>query len=324
MEDQPEENLGMDDLLTDAFPYYSPASSPHIRDDGATMNNEPAEVQRLYNLMNEANVELYPGSTKMKKLEYLVRLYQIKCSGGVSDKTVSSFLKLTKSILPDGETLPDNFYQAKRLVRGIGLKYEKIDVCPNDCMIYWKTTASLHKCGKCGTSRYLYETDEDGIRRRISAKVMRYFPVTPRLQRLFMSRCTSNHMTWHATDRPNDGRMRHPADSPAWKELDRLYPSFAQEVRNARLGFASDGFNPFGHMSSTYSIWPVCLTVYNLPPWLCMKQPYILLSLIIPGPKSPGNDIDVFLAPLIDELNSLWDVGAATYDVITGQHNWSR
>lgn len=234
--------------------------------------------------------------------------------GGISNKALSEILKLTKSILPDGETLPESFYHAKKLVRDLGLTYTKIDAYPKDCIIYWKDTVSLDQCPTCGTSRYLYETIEDGLTTKVSAKVLRYFPVTPRLQRLFMSRCTSKHMMWHVTDRPKDGKMRHPADSPTWKELDKLYPSFAQEGRNVRLGLASDGFNPFGHMSSAHSTWPVVLTVYNLPPWLCMKQPYMLLSLIIPGPKAPGNDIDVFLAPLIDELKSLWDVGAATYD----------
>lgn len=45
-----------------------------------------------------------------------------------------------------------------------------------------------------------------------------------------------------------------------------------------------------------------------------MKQPYMILSLLIPGPTAPGNDIDVYMAPLIDELKSLWEVGIPTYD----------
>jgi len=53
---------------------------------------------------------------------------------------------------------------------------------------------------------------------------------------------------------------------------------------------------------------------YNLPPWLCMKQPYLFLSSLIPGPKSLGNDIDVFLEPLIDELIELWEPSVETYD----------
>lgn len=29
-----------------------------------------------------------------------------------------------------------------------------------------------------------------------------------------------------------------------------------------------------------------------------MKQPYLILTLLIPGPRSPSNDIDVFMQPL--------------------------
>lgn len=45
-----------------------------------------------------------------------------------------------------------------------------------------------------------------------------------------------------------------------------------------------------------------------------MKQPHFILSLVIPGPSRPGNDIDVYLRPLIEELKELWAEGADTYD----------
>ncbi|XP_042479852.1 uncharacterized protein LOC122060822 [Macadamia integrifolia] len=45
-----------------------------------------------------------------------------------------------------------------------------------------------------------------------------------------------------------------------------------------------------------------------------MKQTSFILTLLIPGPKQPGNDIDVYLQPLIDELKLLWDTGVDTYD----------
>lgn len=66
-------------------------------------------------------------------------------------------------------------------------------------------------------------------------------------------------------------------------------------------------------MSSSHSIWPVMLVTYNLPPWDCMKTPYFIMSLLIPGPKCPGNDIDIYLQPMIEELKELWD-GVETYD----------
>ena len=59
-------------------------------------------------------------------------------------------------------------------------------------------------------------------------------------------------------------------------------------------------------MNVTYSTWLVVLTIYNWPPWLCMKQHSFMLSLLILGPESFGEKIDVFLQPLIDELIHLW------------------
>ena len=87
-----------------------------------------------------------------------------------------------------------------------------------------------------------------------------------------------------------------------WKELDEKHPNFAQEPRNVRLGLAADGFNPFGNMSLSYSMWPVVMTTYNLPPWLCTKDPYIMLTLLIPSPNALVKDIDVFLKPFVNEL----------------------
>ncbi|KAL5563237.1 hypothetical protein UlMin_032984 [Ulmus minor] len=55
------------------------------------------------------------------------------------------------------------------------------------------------------------------------------------------------------------------------------------------------------------------LIVYNLPPSLCMKDEFTFLSMLIPGPKQPGNDIDIYLEPLINELQELWN-GVYTYD----------
>lgn len=58
-------------------------------------------------------------------------------------------------------------------------------------------------------------------------------------------------------------------------------------------------------MSIAHSTWPVVLTNYDLPPWMCMKQPYLILSMLIDGPRGLGNNIDIYLQLLIDELKEL-------------------
>ena len=47
---------------------------------------------------------------------------------------------------------------------------------------------------------------------------------------------------------------------------------------------------------------------------MCMKKEFSILLLLIPGPKAPSDDIDVFLEPLVKELNELWLEGVTTFD----------
>jgi hypothetical protein len=58
----------------------------------------------------------------------------------------------------------------------------------------------------------------------------------------------------------------------------------------------------------------VILTIYNLPPWLCQKQKYLLLTILIFEPTQLGVDMDVFLEPLMEEMKKLWKEGVAMWD----------
>nr|GEW76788.1 hypothetical protein [Tanacetum cinerariifolium] len=73
-------------------------------------------------------------------------------------------------------------------------------------------------------------------------------------------------------------------------------------------------------MNISHSTWPVVLIPYNLPPWLCIKQSWFILSVLIDGPKAPGDKIDVYLQLLIDELKDLWRDGVSTYDASSKRH----
>ena len=112
-------------------------------------------------------------------------------------------------------------------------------------------------------------------------------------------------MKWQLQGCSTNGLIRHSVDSLCWKKFDEFHLMFALEPHNIRLRLASDGFNPFSNMSIAHSIWLVILILYNLSPWMCMKQSFFMLSLLIHGPTTLGNDIDVDLQPLIDELQEL-------------------
>ena len=109
--------------------------------------------------------------------------------------------------------------------------------------------------------------------------------------------------------------LSHPADGSQWRKIDRKYDDFAADARNLRFGLSTDGMNPFGEQSYSHSTWHVTLCIYNLPPWLCMKQKFIMMPVLVQGPKQPSKDIDVYQKQLVEELLLLWgEKGARVWD----------
>ncbi|XP_041994040.1 uncharacterized protein LOC121744538 isoform X1 [Salvia splendens] len=319
-------SLGDDDmrgLVHDAFGV--PNEEGHTEEyTGAQMDVDYAngQAKEFYKLIDNSQQPLYEGCDKFSKLSFIIRLLHLKCIGSLNNKVFDMLLELLREAFPDAMVgLPKSYYEAEKLMKELGLGYEKIDACPNDCTLYWGENERKTSCDTCHQLRWrTSDKDPTGEKRKIAQKVLWYFPLKPRLQRLFMSTKTASHMRWHAENRTKDGCMRHPADSPAWNTFDRLHPNFARESRNVRLGLAADGINPFKNMSVSHNTWPVILFPYNLPPWMCMKEPYLMLSLLIPGPLAPGNNIDIYLQPLIADLKDLWEVGIETYDASKKQN----
>ncbi|KAF3667872.1 putative 13-hydroxylupanine O-tigloyltransferase-like [Capsicum annuum] len=207
----------------------------------------------------------------------------------LSDSNNKDYFELLKegNLLKDAfkfAKIPLSFYEAKKTINKLCLDYIKIDVCPNNCTLYWEDDINAESYKHCNTSRWKLKKDSD----------LDHAPSTK--------------------DDNKDGILRHPRDGKAWKRLDTNYPEFASDPRNIQLGLATNGFDPFGTMSTNYSIWPVILFPYNLPPWLCMKQSNFILSMIILGPRTVGNNIDVYLQLLIKELNELWSESVDTFN----------
>jgi hypothetical protein len=168
-------------------------------------------------------------------------------------------------------------------------------------------------------AQYARSRKEEIGSKQVPHKVLWHFPLLPRLKRIYASKRTSEETRWHKKVRtPVDNIMSHPIDGDAWKYFDSKEKSFAGELRNLRHALATDGFNPFGNMSTQYSMCQVLLTPLNLPPRECVNPANCFMSLLIPGPKSPGKDFDVFLEHLIEELLELWK-GVSTYDPCTGR-----
>ena len=90
----------------------------------------------------------------------------------------------------------------------VPLRKPKIDVCVNDCVLYRNEYADLEQCPICMESRWksihnnvVNKSDETTIQKekknkKVPNKILRYFPLTPRLQRLFMTKHVASDMRW--------------------------------------------------------------------------------------------------------------------------------
>jgi hypothetical protein len=101
-------------------------------------NEESAEgnTQKYYDKLKKSEKPLH-GGTKHSKLSAIVHLYNVKCVGGLSNKIFSDLLDFIIQLLPAcDDTLPANTYEAKKFLSDMGLGYEKIPACRNNCMLF--------------------------------------------------------------------------------------------------------------------------------------------------------------------------------------------
>ena len=106
-------------------------------------------------------------------------------------RSFDMLLKLLKEAVLEGCKLPDSHYAAKKLLAKLGFGYESIHLCKNNCSLFWKETAAYEQCHVCGESCWV---DKNTKRKKVPHKVLQYFPLTPRLQKLYGSRHTAKYM----------------------------------------------------------------------------------------------------------------------------------
>ncbi|XP_033139196.1 uncharacterized protein LOC117130448 [Brassica rapa] len=274
--------------------------------------------KKFYDLLEGAKNPLYDGCHEgHSQLSLAARVLQNKTYYNMSEKCVDSVCQMLSDYLPPGNQSTASLYETERLMRNLGLPYHTIDVCVNNCMIFWKEDERWDKCQFCDAPRW--KPRNERRRTKVPYSRMWYLPIADRWKRMYQSKKTASAMRWHAERQAKEGKMCHPSDAAEWKYFQDQHPRFAEEPRNVYLGLCTDGFNPFG-MSNNHSLWPVILTPYNLPPGMCMKREYLFLTILNSGPNHPRASLDIFLKPLIEELKELWSTGVEAYDVSLNQN----
>ncbi|XP_026384428.1 uncharacterized protein LOC113280009 [Papaver somniferum] len=135
----------------------------------------------------------------------------------------------------------------RSMLKDLGMKAKAIHACENHCILYYEENEDSVECPVCKTMRFKLKSTKDD-RAQVSSEY-----------------------------------MRHPINSSQWAQMKMKFPLFAAEGRNVWLGISTYGFNPHGVQTLSWSCLPVILVVYNIPPSMCMKSEFQMMTLLIPG-----------------------------------------
>ena len=129
-------------------------------------------------------------------------------------------------------------------------------VCPNDCVVFRNDCADNVSCPVCNSCRYKPNST-------VPQRKFVYMPIGPRLERLYSTKNISELLQSYkniSSDKMNDIQ-----DSPCWKALFGVDGPFGGDKRGLALSLCVDGVNPFSVQRVSYSMWPIMITVLNLP-----------------------------------------------------------
>ena len=145
---------------------------------GTTTNiNDPSRIA-LDNLLREARTPLYARSSS-NHLTSILLLLNCCTTFVVPNNFVDELKLLHETILPKGNMLPKNFYEARCLLMKLGLSYNSIHACRDGCCLFRKELEDATECPVCHKSWYVENS------KTILAKVLRHFPLIPHLRRMY-------------------------------------------------------------------------------------------------------------------------------------------
>ena len=173
--------------------------------------------------------------------------------------------------------------------------------------MYCKEFSKNTQCPHCSENRY-----DDGTHN--PRKTFKYLPLLPRIQRWYGNPVLAKLLQSHL--KPESEVIDDLHQSPAWKARYSKGGIYEDDTRALSFSFCSDGLNPFAHEKVTYSMWPITLSILNLPKNIRTKFGSLLLVGIIPGPKEPQL-IDTYLQVLVDDIQHL--SGSEVYDAYMKQ-----
>ena len=152
-------------------------------------DNPKAGSDNFYHMLRDADELLLSGYETYTTLSAMSELLNLKIKFNMMVNCYDRMVAIIKKILPKDEKLVESFYASKKMVKKLGMGYERIDAYLNDCMLFYKEDQLKSSCDVCGESRFK-PRQEGRSQKDILYKIFLYLFLTSKLQRLYLSKST--------------------------------------------------------------------------------------------------------------------------------------
>ena len=216
---------------------------------------------------------------------------------GISKEALSDqFFQQHHYLLPRGNHLPSSYTQAMKIIEPLLIKPVVYHVCQNDCVIFKGEISDSIQCPVCQSDRY------KDISNKLPYRTFIYLPIGPKIKRLYGDATMGKLLQQHCNS-TESSKVYDIHQSSRWHTAYSSTGLFSGDKRGISLALCTDGVNPFSHNRVLYSMWPIILTILNLPRKIRNLYGNMILAGIIPGngSKEPKN-ISNYLEILVDEL----------------------
>ena len=100
--------------------------------------------------------------------------------------------------------MPTSIYEAKKTLCTLGMQYENIHACPNDCILYKNANKDVDVCPNCSESRWKIPKGSNNPKVGMPVKVVWYFHPLPKFRRMYGTRQISKDLIWHSSEKEVD------------------------------------------------------------------------------------------------------------------------
>jgi hypothetical protein len=95
----------------------------------------PPEVKKFFDPLKAVEEPLHEHTT-VSILTFMTQLMAIKSKFAFSNNCYNELLNLISKVFPPNHKMSKDVYQCRILLSDLGMDYQKIDVCRDNCMLF--------------------------------------------------------------------------------------------------------------------------------------------------------------------------------------------